>query len=259
MLQFFLQIFGILICKSTTLGLNLIQFIPQKKLDPKTAGYLFWEEPRAGAFGRMLPTPDGEGTRLIPATPQKGDGVWTLRCSCCNLGWGRHTSCLVSSPGFGLGLDGQELSSPGVCWGYICRWNWCVAPTLWQFPSKSVAALNKLKVITLSVLLEVLDFPETPRWLSPPVSTSSGISRWVVACVAGSELSWVAGSDRATQRSQPCNSSSNFQQPSKNYHGPSRDQPYSFTILSCSFLRLLSVFCRCLCHLLKIKDNKKIQ
>ena len=137
--------------------------------------------------------------------------------------------------------------------------NWCVAPTLWQFPSKSVAALNKLKVITLSVLLDVLDFPETPRWLSPPVSSSSGISRWVVACVAGSGLSWVAGSDRATQQSQPCNSSSNFQQPTKNYHEPSRDQPYSFTILSCSFLRLLSVFCRCLCHLLKIKDNKKIQ
>lgn len=74
----------------------------QKRLDPKMAGDLFWEEPRAGAFGRMLPTTDAEGTRLIPATPQKGDGVWvpeTLpRCSCRNLGWGRHTSCLVSSP-----------------------------------------------------------------------------------------------------------------------------------------------------------------
>jgi len=39
-----------------------------------------WKEPRAGAFGRMLPTPDAEGTRLIPATPQKGDGVAFPSC-----------------------------------------------------------------------------------------------------------------------------------------------------------------------------------
>ena len=54
---------------------------------------------------------------------------------------------------------------------------------------------------------------------------------------------------------QPCNSSSNSHRPTKDYCEPSRAQTYSFTILSCSFWGLLeslqSVFCRCLCHLLK--------
>lgn len=38
-----------------------------------------WKEPRAGAFGRMLETNDGDGT-VMPVIPQKGDGVAFPAC-----------------------------------------------------------------------------------------------------------------------------------------------------------------------------------
>lgn len=146
-LQFFLRNFSILA--------EWIQFL-SKKTGPQNGRRPFLRGAARRCFWSHAANHRCGGHKIDPCyTAERG---WSLgprnaaEMFMSELGMGTAYILPGVKPSFGLGLDGQESSSP-VELGLHMSVGTGVPPTLWQFPSKSVAALNPLKLTTLSVLL----------------------------------------------------------------------------------------------------------
>ena len=173
------------------LNTEWIQFL-SKKTGPQNGRLPFLRGAARRCFWSHAANHRCRGHKIDPCyTAERG---WSLgprnaaEMFMSKLGMGTAYILPGVKPSIGLGLDGQESSSP-VELGLHMSVGTGVAPTLWQFPSKSVAALNPLK-LTIGVR-----FPENSQVAFP--SCQHFQRNFQVGCGAdGLELSWVATEQR---------------------------------------------------------------